>query len=397
MTREKWFLFPISGLGITDMDADLEHPIFKDSTLLSRRHIPEIVSKIKAVKISRGMDPRIAEVSTSQIARSLESADTDPEQPMPLEERPRFQAFIAVKRRGKMYTEGISDPKTTEAAYLRAKEIASLLALVFLAQNEKAQTCGLVEEMHIRRGAFFQFELIEGYSYSSHLGTSGSIIRSKHDELQTSRVQLLELLQSEQYKYLAPILLKESGDVDESLRTTIQQSALQLTAAIHSADASVRLLSAVTALEILLTFKTDEAQMGSIYGNVERRLSGLLGRDCVTRYKASDVFKARHAYVHEGDILEVPFISMRAVGLALACLLRYAEAAPKFHHKKAFMTYLDFVAQSDELPDGWGPGQEQLLGTPLLHTREGIYFRWQQVMLGLGWPLEKKRPRGPLW
>lgn len=395
--RDRWFLFPMRGLGITDESADLEHPMFMDSTVLSRQHIPEIVSQIKAVKLARGMDPRIAEVSTNQLARSLESADDDLGQPMPVEERPSFQSFIAVKRGGKFYPEGISDPKTTEAANLRAKEIASLLTLVFLARNEKAQTCGLVEEMQIRRGAFYQFELIEGYAYSSRLGTSGSIIRSKHDELQTSRAQLLELLQSEEYRPLAQILLRQPIGVDESLLTAVHRSALQLSSAIHSTDASVQLLSAVTALEILLTFKTDEVQMGSIYGNVERRLSGLLGKDCVTRYKASDVFKARHAYVHEGDILEVPFISMRAVGLALACLLRYAEAAPKFHHKKAFMTYLDFVAQSDELPNGWGPDQEQLLGTPLLHTREGIFFKWQRGRLGLGWPLEKKRPRGPLW
>ena len=180
----------------------------------------------------------------------------------------------------------------------------------------------------------FQFQIRSGRSLTQ---------RSPKDIISLSRQQIQEILREDPFACLSNTLLPQSPTLPKSLYRAILQSTIRLSDSIHTVTESSRLLGAVTSIEILT------AEQGDSYETLYRRLISLLGKDAVEDFDAATVLQARHSYVHQGNEPEDTQISLSAIGLALSCLFRYAEAASGFVTKSHFLDYLDLIYASDKV------------------------------------------------
>ena len=80
-----WIFYPLKGFDIADEEHDLSNPMFGDTTIVSKRHMPQI---IKLLKLNEQGD-----TSYDHEARAISLIENST-----LGER--FHSFIAVKRLG---------------------------------------------------------------------------------------------------------------------------------------------------------------------------------------------------------------------------------------------------------------------------------------------------------
>src|SRR5215204_3773181 len=64
----------------------------------------------------------------------------------------------------------------------------------------------------------------------------------------------------------------------------------------------------------------------------------------------------------------------QALGLALVCLLRYAQAARHFPDKGALVMYLDWIYKADLLAPTWRAAEARAVGRLRRHTPTPIAF-----------------------
>jgi hypothetical protein len=63
---------------------------------------------------------------------------------------------------------------------------------------------------------------------------------------------------------------------------------------------------------------------------------------------------------------------VKAVGLALNSLLRYAEVAPFFGDKEKLINYLDFVHNGDKLFPQWDETEQESFRNLQKHERQAV-------------------------
>lgn len=363
--RQWWMFYPIKGLDVTDEEHDLLDPMFGDCTLISRNHIQQIVPLLRLnERMAPGHDHERG------ITYMLENATL----------REEFQSFVAVRRTGIPSNES---PRKLlpflQSAKLRAYGVSALLSLVFLARDRSGATIGLVEQLHSQTRSLVMLELQDG-GFRFQIGGGSSLsLRSPKDTITLSRQRIQEVLREEPFACLSNALLPQSPTLPRSLHRAISQSAIRLSDSIHTVTESSRLLGSVTSIEILI------AEQGDSYETLHRRLIALLGTDAIEAFGAETVLQARHAYVHRGNEPADFQISLNAIGLALSCLLRSAEAASSFVTKPHFLDYLDLIHTADRVASHSEEGTA-LTSTQafLKHNRSKYELPFLAMVLGAG-------------
>jgi hypothetical protein len=185
-----------------------------------------------------------------------------------------------------------------------------------------------------------------------------------------------KLLRPHPTRWLANALICRQPPLPRGLERIITNAALRLSDAVHTFSPSARVIGSVTAIEVLLIHD----DQNSDYKLLSERTRSLLGPWTSDFYKASAVYKTRHKCVHTGLEVTDQDIELRAVGLALACILRFAEAAWSFPHKQAVLEYLDWHTNADtvreKLDETEGEALNKALHNHFRHRREGPPLDW---------------------
>jgi hypothetical protein len=347
--RTWWTLFPFRGLIITDKRHELRHPLFNDVTFLSIQHVPHVIAALKLEKESR--------FDFAQTVRHVEQ----------VAEREQAKTFLAVRRRGIVTDNDEEDPPLFYVAKERAYEVSALLAVTFLLHNKYHGTCGLAEQVHTRPENLALVDIDDGAYWVRLTGPVGISPFSAEYDLPIARAQIKKLLFGLHLKPLAEIIISKKSPLPKSLRQAVKQATLRLADALHTPNPSVQLLGAVTAMEIL--FGIEEGQKYDVY---RQRIIALLGATAVERFEIKAIFQARHQYVHEGRDVKDEDVPYQAVRLALACLLHYTQSMATFADKRAFITYLDFVYQAEQLYPHWEVTEQKRFARLLQHKRTPI-------------------------
>ena len=191
-------------------------------------------------------------------------------------------------------------------------------------------------------------------------------IRDSSEALTLSRSDLQLALREEPFRSLTEALLPQKSPLPKSLVRAISQSVVRFSDAVHSVTFSSQLLGAVIAIEILLASQLDK------YDTLKQRLSILLGIKTIDQYLLAPVFQARHLYVHQGEEVNSPDISFKAVALALEAILQYAKMVAHFPSKEKLLEYLDFVYQGDNLSGIWTEKERQAFQELQRHERKSF-------------------------
>jgi hypothetical protein len=353
-----WGFFPLKGLEITNQQSDLSEPIFQDATIISRNQVDEIVPLLK---LNETMAP--GHNHEADFTYMFKNAAL----------RWQFESFIAVRRTG-IISPTSHDPQVVEDMRSRAYSVAALLSLVFFARSPSGKTCGLVEQLHeqVRNTVLltlkepdFRFQARPVYSYT---------IDSRRP-IRTSRDDIIRMLHEEPYDALSRSVLSQRVRLAKSLRHTIVRSSVRLSDALHAITLSSQLLGAITAIEILLTVQVDK------YDIIKDRIAALLGTDADLRQSMDEIFQTRHLYVHQGKEVQDHKTSLRAIMLALSCLVRYAQAAQWFSGKTELVSYLDFVGKAGDLASGWDKAEQRAFQHLLKHEGGSIAFCFEEKLL----------------
>lgn len=350
-----WIFFPFKGFFPTNKGHDLVRPIFGDITIVTKKHLHQIVPMLKANQ------------------RMAPGHDHEKDIHLLLEHTAKgevFESYIAVKRTGRHLSNGSRDNELVRAAKNRAFSVAALLTIVFLCTNKRGETCGLVEQLHRKRKFLTMLDLQEGgFVFQGGGGHSRMILDSRFN-IKMSRSELKRFLNQKNFAGLTNILLTQGRNISKSLHNTINQAAIRLADAIHSISPSSQLLGSVTAIEILLS------ELGDPYDVIKKRLSSLIGSDAYALHNGDNIFNARHRYVHRGDEIFEFKMSTEAIVLSILALLNYSNATTKFSSKQDLLNYLDFVISSERISKSWTSKQHNNFGSLLRHSKKEYSFEF---------------------
>lgn len=354
-----WTFFPLKGLDITDRGHDLDTPLFGDATIISKRHVRQIVPLLRMnERMSPGHDHE------GGVVFMMEHATFQSD----------FQSFIAVKRYGRQYTAMSETQEASNAvsslakdAARRAYTVASVLGLVLLARSSSGDTCGLVEQVYGQTKSLVMLELREG-GFRFESGGAGRPIGSTARSIRMPRTELRSRLYKEASSGLSAALLPTRRLLSTSLHRAVNEASVTLSSAVHSPALSSQVLGAITAIEILVS------EQGDSYDTIRGRLSALLGTECTAAHQVEEILNTRHLYVHRGEEAEDSTVAVRAVSLGLSSLFRYAMAAPRFSSKRHLVEYLDLLTQADRFAQSWTENENSAFSGLLRHEREGFTF-----------------------
>lgn len=341
-TSPAWWVFRLRGVEITDWALDLDDPMFVDATLVSFGSLGRAILENESIIARHGG-------SIDSVRQGLDAWGWS--------NQTEFSAFIAV-RRSILFDESgpiLHSPppelqsKVKElqvAAEQRASEIATALSLVFMRDVGLVYTsCGL--ERVVPDPPSLKDGVVDFETGLLSFTVAGSPYPYLHPGVtQTTREELVGRVRESRFADLCEIILWPSKKLRKApLRRVIVQAVDRLARALFAVDSSERLLGAVTAIEILLA----TGRIG--YERIKDRLVALLGHEVGRALKASDVFDARHKYVHEGKRFEVG-LADQAVRLAAAALNIYVTVSEEIGDKDSIGRYLDFRCRCDELLEG---------------------------------------------
>jgi hypothetical protein len=251
-------------------------------------------------------------------------------------------------------------------SHARARQIGALLSLALLAESCTGRTSCLLEQLH-RREFLLDMVDVERSCFRTHAGRGGwSNTLHRHECHDLSRADIIEIINKERFEALTAILAL--GNHLYLLTVQSSWAICSLSDALQLASPTACLLGAVTSIEILLSNPKEK------YDAISQRLSALLGEDAITQYDAESVLNARHSYVHGGKVIEDYNIPMKAICLALSCLLRYAEVAHSFKSKKDLLYYLDFVSAGMRLSSIWNEAEKKVFNEMLKHKQKSHVF-----------------------
>lgn len=347
-----WVFFPLKGFELTNTRHDLKNPMFKDITFVTKKHMDSIVLLLK---LNQRMAPNYDHEKDLLIMLKNATFGED------------FNTFLAVKRTGNI-ERGVRESKLVTAAKRRAYEVASLLTITCLYGNKRGETCGLVEQLHRRIETIAMLELKNGsFAYQRGGGYSRMILDWRYN-FKMSRSELKKFFHQTPFAGLTAVLLTQQATIGRHLRNLIIQAAIKLADAIHANAISSQLLGAVTVIELLL------GEQGDSYEVIQKRLLGLVGRNAIDRYQASQIFRDRHLYVHKGEDIKEYSVSTNAIALALLSLLIYSDTAPSFKNKLEIVQYLDFINHAGRIYKTWNDKEKAAYSTLLRHRQKQHKF-----------------------
>lgn len=354
-----WIFYPVKGLDIADERPDLDAPMFGDATLISKKHIRQVVPLLKLNE--GGVSGHDHEKDVTYI---LEHATFKEE----------FHSMIAVKRKGPI--EPIQAQSTLDSPFRklsilaekRASKIAALLSLSVLSESKDWNTCALVEQIHRRYQTLAMLALdTGGFSYQTG-GHQSHTIHGKPIVL--LRTELRSKLEAQPIAPLSAVLMPQKPPIADSLASAIIESSIRLSDAIHSPSAAGQLLGTVTSIEILIT------NQGDSFETTKRRIMTIVGQNAFDFYEAEQILNERHLYVHRGAEPSHGKLPTKATGLALSCILQYSMLAPRFSDRNALITYLDFVHLGRRMEENWSVEEKENFGQLVKHKAIQNYFRF---------------------
>lgn len=352
MSRTTWWvLFPFKGLDINDPRHDLNRPIWGDATVLSKRHIGQIVPLLKINERTT-----IGHDHERDVIYLLEHATFDQD----------FQSFIAVCRSSP--EDRVEINQIIEKAHQRAERVAALLAVAFLAHSKWRQTCGLVEQFHRRVQNTAMVDIKKGNFAFVSLNADPVSKLNEDETIPTSRKDLRAMFAQRDFRGLYTAIALQKPTLSSSLSNAIAQASIRLSNAVYSPTLSGQVLGAVTSIEILLS------NQGDSYDTIAHRVTSLLGSKGSLRYDVDAILRARHLYVHKGEEVSEFEIPVRAIGLALACLLSFANLAHRFESKDTLLPFLDVAYKIDTVSAVWSSQQSKALAQVLKHRDNPIEF-----------------------
>ena len=350
----RWALFPLKGFDLTNKTADIRKPMFGDGTIVSLTHVPTLLARLtKGMKQDRAQDLAQTTKSILEYVNSVEE----------------FQSFVAVRRTARQnatkHNRGLlSEEPWFRSARKRAREITSGVSLVLLAMNQRGATCGLVEDFGKSSQHFLVLDFeTSGFAFQAG-GTWGHMAYARERAIRLTRRQLRARINCRACTALTQVLLYRKAKLSKWLRTILVEASLNLGIAVHATMPEGRLLGAVTAIEILLSDDFGR------FETTKRRLQVIVGQRATQAFKADEVLKSRHAYVHRGQAIADPELPLFAVKLALTCLFRVAETAVRFRSRSEMLDYLEFAAGSSRV--FWTNDEKDALKKIIRHPTDPI-------------------------
>lgn len=360
MTNNWWVLFPLKGLELTDVEHDLADPLWSDSTIISKVHAGVIIRSMKL----------------NQAGAPVHDHENDAIYMMNnVTFKEEFHSFIAIKRSGPrlsdvpeelhcdMYDQITGDPEK------RASQIAALIELAVLVTRKDWMTCALVDQIHRRTKSVIKLS-IQDSAHGVEMagpGASRSILNATNNE-KLSRHDLKARLSSDAIVSLTSVLSSLNCSISSSLYKAISESAIRLSNALHASIGADQLLGSVTAIEILLTDQPERFEV------IKNRIETLINPHVYGYFKTEMVLKARNSYVHQGIDPYDRTLVLKSTGLALCCLLTYAEAAVRFKSKSSFLAYLDFIRLGQKTTSDWPDNDRTTFSTFLKHRSDRYQF-----------------------
>jgi hypothetical protein len=254
-------------------------------------------------------------------------------------------AYLVLRRKGVVNTRWFDEDRKNEQfmaeAGQRAKQIAALLTLYFLASSDEGVIVRLDDQQFLTQTHFGilgvndnQERLLVG----SYGPLNNTFTKSDPEAPVLSSEGLEQALHQPLVAALTQVFEPKSA-LGGSLRDSIIQASVRLATAIHAPTYTDQLLGAVTSIEILLS--GDE--QSPTFKMKQTRLETLIGKNNAEKYEFDQVLRARHAYVHKGEDTTDRRLPLQAICAALHTLLIYAQVAHKLKSKNALITMLDII------------------------------------------------------
>lgn len=350
-TTTWWVFYPVKGLDIATEKPELDKPMFEDATLISKRHLGELV---RLLRLKERMTP--GHDHEQDIYSLLQHAT--------LEEK--YHSMIAVKRRGPVNND--TSAGLQRLGEKRASTISALLSLALIAESSDWRTCALVEQIH-RRNQSLAMLAIDIGSFSLQLGghQSHTILGNP---MTVSTAELRRKLDAPALAPLTDVLQPQRPSLAKSLVDSTVESSIRLSDALHSPSAAGQLLGAVTSIEILIS------DQGDSFETTKRRIVSLIGENAFNFYDGDRILNERHLYVHRGIEPSHGTLPTKGTGLALACILQYAQLVPKFSDRHALITYLDFLHLGNRMSDNWNVTEKENFKRLTKHEPIQSYFHF---------------------
>mgnify|MGYP000856156079 CR=1 FL=1 len=308
------FYFGFYGLELTDEASDIW--LFGDAGIVPKSSAPQ-EGVASALIRTYHLHPAILEKWGNKFTEAINDFSNVP-----------VNSYIVVKNRT---TSDDSNPVSGEnKARIRAKEISSLLGCVLYFSPEGPFAAGL--EGEILHWYTKSFEVGEDKSIC-HLGQAGP-----PEPLQDrtayalSNNELRKKLYSQEFDQLTRIFDGREKISSSNLAKVVRASCNRVAEAIRSTSYTGELLSAYTAVDMLLDTASKD--------HYERRLSMLIGEDEALAYRASEVAKARNAIMHRGEGTD-NIRALQAIALALDAVINAAAMAKEIGNSSELQTLLD--------------------------------------------------------
>jgi hypothetical protein len=332
-----WSLFPIFGLDLLDENYNFSRPLFGDATIISKRHIKQIISQLKLNDDTSFDHERDL---LDHIERMVNDVD--------------YHSYIAVRRHG-------TADNVEKSSSNRAYSISAIVSLMLLASSNDGRTSGLVEQFHRRSKGLTQLDFERSLF---GVQTTAYTAFTQKDPLKIRSEELLTMMQMSPFDSLFKIVIPQTSTLPKSIRMIVMQSAIRLGNALHTAITATHLLGAVTTIEMMLS------EQGEKYDTNKTRLTALLGAETLEHFDYDSVIRSRHLYVHNGIEPEDYKTSRNAVALAMSCLLMYAKITFIFKTKKDILEYLDLVYRLDSYFNIHDEKNLHVLNSFMKHQRE---------------------------
>ncbi|WP_110515687.1 hypothetical protein [Herpetosiphon llansteffanensis] len=304
-----WWVFkPIAGIDLTGDSTKLFNaPIFGDALIINHADLLQHLDEVK---------------SGSRIADHQGS-------------------YLGIRQSGVINTEWFDEERSNEHFMLqvtiRQQQIAGFLSIMGLIQPKDVYRCGLAHDFLEQEDHFVLYNPINQQRLSSW---SGGI--SLETFTRSANYDILEWSYSQFEANCSNACLNSlwrsmHSNAQNSVQITLRQAVARLYKSIMATTYTDQLLGAITALEILLT--NDHRR--TPYKKIKERVRTILGIELTDHYALERVFESRNNYVHRGTDLVERTIPLQALGLAVATLLRYADACIGYTTKDLLLSDID--------------------------------------------------------
>lgn len=301
-----WWYFPITGLEITDAAADLEHPLFKDATIIS----------VAAMKSLIQADPshhkEIKDMAINAFERECDSV-------------------LAIRHA--LFSE--SGEKETFLAQERSAEIMS--GLLVFAFDEHGLSFGYGPSDLISYNASVYLSIREDGQRSLHRYSRKQPILFGRKNGTFTRKELAAKIGKSRFAILLNAIFETDVHIHESVRIAMLAASRRFATACYMNVGGEIVASTITCFELFLKQGINADKV------VQARLEALIG---FPQKQVARLYDCRNLWVHEGVPPEDEYVkkALFFVPTALLELIRIAQQAPKQTCLKSLIQYFDLHA-----------------------------------------------------